>query len=99
MRVSSPSQVSVPGAGRSASAFSRAAARLTTAADRGRAAMSEQRASVRQGPATVVRDVQVGFLHGGAFVQGSAWSGTFLLPEGAFLAVGGPYELVLDDGR
>jgi hypothetical protein len=66
----------------------------------GAIAVDDQRASILQRGQTVLPSVGVAFLHGGAFVQSSsAWSGYFYLPAGEFIAHGGPYELVLRDGR
>ena len=44
--------------------------------------------------------VTISFMVGGAFVHGSgSWSGSFNLPAGGFISHGGPYELLLEDGR
>ena len=47
----------------------------------------------------IVTNVDVTILHGSALVHSEEWTGDFVLPEGAFVALGGPYDLTLADGR
>src|SRR5438270_2664338 len=66
----------------------------------GAMAMDEPQAAIWQGGQPILTSLAVSFLHGTAFVHSaSSWSGFFTLPDGGFIAHGGPYELVLTDGR
>src|SRR5262245_13492572 len=62
--------------------------------------MGPVKADLLQGDVVVAAGLEVAFLHGGALVHDAAsWSGSFRLPPGCFLALGGPYRLRLGDGR
>src|SRR2546425_13368743 len=59
----------------------------------------EAQASIFQRGVPILTGLVVTFLHGSALVHDSSWSGSFVLPADGFLGLGGPYELVLEDGR
>jgi hypothetical protein len=62
--------------------------------------MQETQAILRHRGETLLVGLDVMFLFGTAFVQDAhAWSGTFYLPPDGFIAHGGPYDLVMADGR
>src|SRR5438094_429273 len=59
----------------------------------------EAQANILQRGVPILTGLVMTFLHGSALVHDSSWSGSFVLPADGFLGLGGPYELVLEDGR
>jgi hypothetical protein len=58
------------------------------------------KANILHHSAPVVSDVEVSFIHGHGGVPGAAsWGGSFTLPVDGFIALGGPFDLLLHDGR
>jgi hypothetical protein len=58
------------------------------------------KANILHHEAPVVNGVEVSFVHGHAAVAGAAtWGGSFTLPADGFIALGGPFDLFILDGR
>lgn len=62
--------------------------------------MTQARGSVKQNEETLLESIEVWIFEFEDSRSGlTSWSGRFTLPQGTSIEPGGPYRLVLDDGR
>jgi hypothetical protein len=57
------------------------------------------RGTIKEGETTILEDIELSLTTGRGRDTFTYWHGSFRLPKGKYIDVGGPYQLILDDGR